>query len=133
MVMENQHILLLAAGAVLLYFLWLQCSNEHYVDEGFRAARKAANAVGNAGKAVGKAGKKAGKAVGKAVSGKGKKGHKGRDMTGLTFVCKAVDFGPSMMGPMGGAPLPGAIPVAGGKKGGKGKKGGAHVQTRPLV
>ena len=65
--------------------------------------------------------KKAGKAVGKAVSGKGKKGHKGRDMTGLTFVCKAVDFGPSMMGPMGGAPLPGAIPVAGGKKGGKGK------------
>lgn len=122
--MDNQHVLLLAAGCVLLYFLWLNCS-ESFVDEGFRSvkqtAKRAGNAAASGGKAVRNAAKKGVKGVGKALGGGKKKRPRG-DMTGLTFVCKAVDFG-SIGGAHAGQMIGPMAPNKGGK-GGKGVKAG---------
>jgi hypothetical protein len=140
--MDNHQILLLAAGCVLLYFLWLTCSaerfedepfeDEPFEDEGFRARRFARKAAGRVKRGVKKGVKK--------VIGKNKGHHKRRgDMTGLTFVCKAVDFGP-----MGGAGRPhttigpmakgaGVAGVARGKGGrGKTRRGPRNTPTRGM-
>lgn len=122
--MESHQILLLAAGCVLLYFLWLNCSAETFVEEGFRAGRFAKNAARKVKKGVKNA-------VGKA------KGQHG-DMTGLTFVCKAVDLGGvgggphAMIGPM--ATGAGIANGKGGKGGrGKDRRGPRNTPTRGLV
>lgn len=117
--MENQQIILLAAGCVLLYFLWLHCYDEGFTDdfESFRGA--AMRDLKRGAKSVGRAGKKAGKAVGKGIKkvvGGGKKHRKRGDMTGLTFVCKAVDFGPMA----GGGMVPGGMTGAPGAPAAKG-------------
>lgn len=159
--MDNQHIILLAAGLVVLYFLWLQCSSEgfdddeRFLDEEFRNAKKA---VRKGAKAVGRGARKAGKGVvrglkkagkggakgprgGQAIIGGGQRG--GGDMSGMTFVCKAVDFGAMARASAApGAPAPaGSVigPSAGGrstkKGGGKGKnrKGPRAHATRGNV
>jgi hypothetical protein len=133
--MDNHQILLLAAGCVLLYFLWLTCSaerfedepfeDEPFEDEGFRARRFARKAAGRVKRGVKKA-----------VTGKKKGPRKPRgDMTGLTFVCKAVDFGVggprATIGPM--AKGVGVAGVARGKGGrGKTRRGPRNTPTRGM-
>ncbi|GAQ88701.1 hypothetical protein KFL_004530050 [Klebsormidium nitens] len=117
-------------------------AKEGFIDEGFRSAKRevkqAAGDVervaGKAARGVGKAGKRGAKGVGK-VAGKVVGGHKKRgDMTGLTFVCKAVDFGN-----MGGGMRAGAMigPMAPGQKGkggaGKNRKGPRNNPTKGMV
>jgi hypothetical protein len=108
--MENQHIILLAAGCVFLYFLWMNCSNEGFDDdEGFEDEefRNARRAIKRGAQKIVRGARKAGKGVAKGFKKKGGKkrgakkgGGKRRNMTGMTFVCKAVDFG-SMGGKRG--------------------------------
>jgi hypothetical protein len=116
--MENKNLLMAAAGIVVLFALWNSCHGEHYSEfvEGFRG-KKAAK---GAGKTAGKAAKKTGH--------KKKKHHK--DMSGLTFVCKAVDFGG-----MGGEDRheERAKSKAAGKKAGKAAGKAAKASTRGVA
>ncbi|GAQ90969.1 hypothetical protein KFL_007080070 [Klebsormidium nitens] len=112
---------------------------EHEYDaQAAETAKRAGNAAASGGNTVKNIAKKGVKGATKALGGGKKKRPRG-DMTGLTFVCKAVDFGNvgsagKMIGPM--APNKGAKGAKGvkaGKSAGKDRRGPRNTPTTGLV